>query len=99
MNARGRFIAILFAAAGGAAAASPPELATPVIRGFVATPAATAEMRMEAHARTPDYAPPCAEATLTELGHGHADIADAGYATAHCPRDGQAAAAGRDAAD
>jgi hypothetical protein len=37
---------------------------------------------------------PCSTSTFSELGHGHADVADAGYASAHCPHYDQHADAG-----
>jgi hypothetical protein len=95
-----RFLVTLFALAGAAccgiataqttAADAVPQSA----HSFVMAMTITTALNSEPRAGSAPYTPPCTRSTFTELGHGHEDVASAGYATAYCPSYGQTADAG-----
>lgn len=95
MNARIRFALILLAGAAGGAAAQPNVAAhTLTVQGFVASTAVARTTDDEARVRPTGMASLCNGSTFTELGHGHGDVADAGYASVHCPHYNQRVDAG-----
>ncbi|MDD5247762.1 MAG: hypothetical protein PHY45_02185 [Rhodocyclaceae bacterium] len=96
MKTRRLFLLAILASAicgGNAAAQKPAATVHQSARGFVRTAAIATALHDEPAGR-PAYAPPCTRSTFTELGHGHGDVAGAGYATVYCPSYGQTADAG-----
>lgn len=81
-----RIILALLAGVGGIGTVTAQTNAAPPqdLRSFVATDAPGAALIAESQ-RARNYRPPCTRSTFSELGHGHADVAEAGYASNHCP--------------
>lgn len=95
MNAWIRFTLILLAGVAGGAMAQPnADAPAPTVQGFIASAAVATAANDEARARPANMASPCTRSTFTELGHGHGDVADAGYGSVHCPQYDQRAEAG-----
>lgn len=88
MHARYFVILAVLAALSGGAAAQDNRFPTAVIPpgGFIKTGivVTTADTAPRSSLLPADHQP-CTDSTFSELGHGHADVAGAGYASAHCP--------------
>lgn len=87
MHAHHFTLLVALAMSSGVAAAhlvAPAEASAP-LAGFVKTGLFVAREQPAPPAAAPAAPASCAGSIFSELGHGHPDVAGAGYAASHCP--------------
>ncbi|HEX8988246.1 MAG TPA: hypothetical protein VF816_09800 [Rhodocyclaceae bacterium] len=93
MHAHHFAVLVTLATSSGVAAAhfvAPAAALTPQ-GGFIKTAVFVAKEPAAPIAAVPAAAPSCAGSTFSELGHGHPDVASAGFIAAHCAPRAEAA--------